>query len=123
MISCITLTLVFGDTNFGLTDSLQCNIRSVHLVTISSEVFEISVHRILRVLLLLLLLLLRFLCHVFTSSQSQICLSVRFGFVHCFYLCMYVCMYLAYMHVCMYACMHVCMYACMHVCMYACMHV
>ena len=40
-----------------------------------------SVHRMLRVLLLLLLLLLR---HVFTSSQSYICLSVRFGFVHCF---------------------------------------
>ena len=39
-----------------------------------------SVHRMLRVLLLLLLLLL-LLRHVFTSSQSQICLSVRFGFV------------------------------------------
>ena len=37
-----------------------------------------SVLRMLRVLLLLLLLLLR---HVFTSSQSQICLDVRFGFV------------------------------------------
>ena len=36
----------------------------------------------LRVLLLLLLLLI--LCHVFTSSQSKVCLSVRFGFVHCF---------------------------------------
>ena len=38
-------------------------------------VYAKSVHRMLRVLLLLLLLLL---CHVLTSSQSQICLSVRF---------------------------------------------
>ena len=44
--------------------------------------YEPSVHRMLRVLLLLLLLLL--LCQVFTSSQSYICLAVRFGFVHCF---------------------------------------
>ena len=47
-----------------------------------------AVHRMLRVLLLLLflllLLLLLLLCHVVTSSQSQICLSVRFGFVHGF---------------------------------------
>ena len=37
---------------------------------------EIFLHRMLRVLLLLLLL-----CQVFTPSQSQICLSVRFGFL------------------------------------------
>ena len=37
-----------------------------------------SVHRMLRVLLLLLLLLRQ----VFASSQSQICLSMRFGLVH-----------------------------------------
>ena len=48
----------------------------------SHKTHHISVHRMLRVLLLLLLLLL--LCHVFTSSQSQICLAVRFGFVHGF---------------------------------------
>ena len=40
--------------------------------------------RVLLLLIILLLLLLLLLCHIFTSSQSQICLSVRFGFVHCF---------------------------------------
>ena len=45
-----------------------------------------SVHRMLRLLLLLLLLLLR---QVFTSSQSQICWSVRFRFVH-FFICHWV---------------------------------
>ena len=57
------------------------------------KLMQTSVHRMLRVLLLLLLLLL---CHVFTSSQSQICVAVRFGFVHCLIcICesMYVCMY------------------------------
>ena len=42
-----------------------------------------SVQRMLRVLLLLLLLL-PLLRHIFTSSKSQICFYVRFGFVHCF---------------------------------------
>ena len=57
-----------------------------HHVILLVEILEkywklLSVHRMLRVLLLLLLLLLR---QVFTSSQSQICLSVRFRFVHFF---------------------------------------
>ena len=47
-------------------------------VTNKGVCHTISVHRMLRVLPLLLLR------QVFTSSQSQICLSVRFGFVHCF---------------------------------------
>ena len=51
-----------------------------------------SVHRMLRVLLLLLLLLL---CHVFTSSQSQICFSVRFRFVHCFICILLLCFFSA----------------------------
>ena len=46
----------------------------------SQTVNFVSVNGMLILLFLLLLLLLQ----VFTSSQSQICLSVRFGFVHCF---------------------------------------
>ena len=48
----------------NITRTVQCRI--------------LSVHRMLRVLLLLLLR------QVFTSSQSYICLAVRFGFVDCF---------------------------------------
>ena len=36
---------------------------------------DTSVHKMLRLLLLM--------CHVFTSSQSKICFSVRLEFVHC----------------------------------------
>ena len=59
----------------------------------------LSVHRMLRVLLLLFLLL-QLLCHVFTSTQSQVYLSVKFWFFHVLFVyvnvCMYVCMYVLF---------------------------
>ena len=78
------LKRLFKIKNVNIYISPVCWTKSLTCYLIS-EVVVSSVHIMLRVLLLLLLLLL-LLRQVFTSSQSQICLSVRFGFVH-FFIC------------------------------------